>query len=410
MNSEVYDYPQRIARYKRHIANLRNGELAIKLLDHLTCLGLSQAALSNYASHLIAILRLINFDAAKATRTDIERIVAAINSNNSWKESTKHHKKVVLRKLIQYAKYGTCEKGTQLPTEVSWLKLKRNDKDSSVTPEALITKNEFEALVKAADNPRDRAMLYVLFEGALRPGELLSMSIKSVDYKNDYCLITVNGKTGLKRLPLIIAYKPLLEWLRNHPNASDPNAPLWCSLAPNRKGQRLCYRHFRLIIKRIARQSGLKKPIWPYIFRHSTLTAMAKVLTEPRLELFAGWTHGSRMTRRYVHFSARDLEDAILGLYGLRPKDNTEVILQPIKCERCGELNPPGSLRCCRCGFVLDKMLAQKLEEETRKELETLKKQIAELKAMVNSAFVTQTSQQSSRAPQVSAKDPREIS
>lgn len=410
MNSEIYDYQKRIERYKRQIAKLRNGKLALKLIDHLACLGISQAALSNYASHLVAVLRLTDFDVAKATRSDIERVVAAINSNSSWKESTKYHKKVVLRKLIQYAKQGNCEKDTPIPAEASWIKLRRSDKDSSVTPEALLTQADFEALVKAADNPRDRAMVYVLFEGALRPGELLSMSIKSVDFKNEYCLIAVNGKTGLKRLPLIISYKPLLEWLRNHPNAADPNAPLWCSLAPNRKGQRLCYRHFRLIIKRIARNAGLKKTVWPYIFRHSTLTALAKVLTEPRLELFAGWTHGSRMTRRYVHFSARDLEDAILGLYGLRPKDNTEAILQPIKCERCGELNPPGSLRCCRCGFVLDKMLAQKLEEETKKELETLKKQIAELKAMVNSAFATQTSQQSSRAPQVCAKDPRETS
>ncbi|MEM4143587.1 MAG: site-specific integrase [Candidatus Bathyarchaeia archaeon] len=408
MHSEIYDYQKRIERYKRQIAKLRNGSLALKLIDHLACLGISQAALSNYASHLVAVLRLTDFDVAKATRSDIERVVAAINSNSSWKESTKYHKKVVLRKLIQYAKCGTCERGTQLPAEISWLKLKRSDKDSSVTPEALLSQADFEALVKAADNPRDRAMVYVLFEGALRPGELLSMSIKSVDFKNEYCLIAVNGKTGLKRLPLIISYKPLLEWLRNHPSAADPNAPLWCSLAPNRKGQRLCYMHFRLIIKRIARHAGLKKTVWPYIFRHSTLTAMAKVLTEPRLELFAGWAHGSRMTRRYVHFSARDLEDAILGLYGLRSKEPKDTMLQPIKCERCGDLNSPGSLRCGRCGLVLDMVLAQKLEEDAKNEIVDLKKQIAELKTMISNALETRTSQQPAQAPQAAVKSPQE--
>ncbi|MEM3377575.1 MAG: site-specific integrase [Candidatus Bathyarchaeia archaeon] len=408
MNSEIYDYQKRIERYKRQIAKLRNGAFALKLIDHLACLGISQAALSNYASHLVAVLRLTDFYVSKATRSDVERVVAAINSNSSWKESTKYHKKVVLRKLIQYAKQGNCEKDTPIPAEASWIKLRRSDKDSSVTPEALLTQADFEALVKAADNPRDRALLYVLFEGALRPGELLSMSIKSVAFKNEYCLITVNGKTGLKRLPLIIAYKPLLEWIRNHPSAADPNAPLWCSLAPNRKGQRLCYRHFRLIIKRIARHACLKKTVWPYIFRHSTLTAMAKVLTEPRLELFAGWAHGARITRRYVHFSARDLEDAILGLYGLRPKEPKDTMLQPIKCERCGDLNSPGSLRCGRCGLVLDMVLAQKLEEDAKNEIVDLKKQIAELKTMISNALETRTSQQPAQAPQAAVKSPQE--
>lgn len=42
----------------------------------------------------------------------------------------------------------------------------------------LLTQEEFEALVRAADNRRDKAMLYVLFEGTLRPGELLSMTVR----------------------------------------------------------------------------------------------------------------------------------------------------------------------------------------------------------------------------------------
>lgn len=394
-------------RYRRQIAKLRNGELALRFLDHLACLGLSQAALSNYASHLVAVLRLIDFDMAKATRSDVERVVAAINSNRLWKESTKHHKRVVLRKLIQYAKYGSCERSTPLPPEVSWIRLRRNDRDSNVTPEALITQGEFEAIVKVADNLRDRAMLYVLFEGALRPGELLSMSIKSVEFRKEYCLITVNGKTGLKRLPLVASFKPLLEWLRSHPKASDPNAPLWCSLAQNRKGERLSYRHFRLIIKRLTSMAGLRKPVWPYIFRHSTLTAMAKVLTEAKLEMFAGWTHGSRMTRRYVHFSARDLEDAILGLYGLKAREDLKATLKMLACQRCGEANPPGNLRCTKCGFILDKKLALEFEAEEKREIDDLKRQLEELKALVSSVLASQASQQPSPAPQFSVKLPQ---
>ena len=101
------------------------------------------------------------------------------------------------------------------------------------------------------------------------------MTVDSVVFKDDHCLIAVNGKTGIKRIPLIVAYKPLLLWLADHPKRDNPEAPLWSSLANNHKGDRLSYQHFRLIIKKLARKAGLKKDIWPYLYRHTTLTAMA---------------------------------------------------------------------------------------------------------------------------------------
>ncbi|HIE13871.1 TPA: site-specific integrase [Candidatus Bathyarchaeota archaeon] len=56
--------------------------------------------------------------------------------------------------------------------------------------------------VKATENPRDRALVHVLFEAALRPGELLGMTVGSVEFRDKYYLITVNGKISVKRVPL----------------------------------------------------------------------------------------------------------------------------------------------------------------------------------------------------------------
>ncbi|MEM2252614.1 MAG: tyrosine-type recombinase/integrase, partial [Candidatus Bathyarchaeia archaeon] len=312
MKDEIYDYDESLRRYRRIIAGFgRNGEVALRFIDHLFSLGLSEARVAKFAGHVIALLRVIDFDLEKATRRDVERVVAWIN-RQPYREWTKLDKKLVLRKIIQYAKYGSCDRNTPVPPEVAWIKITCSGRDGRVTPEALIGEDEFRAMVETADNPRDRAMLHVLFEGALRPGELLSMKTSSVEFKRDYCLITVNGKTGIKRIPLVASHMPLLDWLRVHPRRDDPEAPLWCSLATNYVGRPLSYRHFRLIVKRIARRAGLKKDVWPYLFRHTTLTRMAKVLTEAQLEKFAGWVHGSKMAARYVHFSARDVEDAIL--------------------------------------------------------------------------------------------------
>jgi hypothetical protein len=140
-----------------------------------------------------------------------------------------------------------------------------------------------------------------------------------------------------------------LEWLEEHPFRDEPDAPLWCSLASNSEGKRLSYVHFRGIIKRLACKAGIKKDVWPYLYRHTSLTAMAKVFTEARLEQFAGWTYGSKMTRRYVHFSARDLEDAVLELHGLKTASKDLGIVKLIDCPRCGSKNAVGKVRCTPC-------------------------------------------------------------
>jgi len=411
VRGDVYDFAERIARYRRIIAKLRNGEVALRLLDHLASLGLSEAAICSQASHIIAVLRLTDFDLASASRSDVERVIAKINGNRAWKEKTKYHKKFALRRLVQYAKYGSCERGTPLPPEVSWIKLTKKDRDTRVTPEALLTAEDFEALVKAADNKRDKAMLYVLFEGAFRPGELLNMTVGSVQHKKDHCVVSTVGKTGLKVIPLVVSYKPLLEWLEEHPRRTDPNAPLWCSLATNYKGERLSYRHFRLIIKRLAKKAGLRKSVWPYLFRHSMLTALAKVFTEARLEQFAGWVHGSKMAGRYVHFSARDLEDAVLELHGKKEPSSVLKIVNVTKCPRCGSENPQGTVRCKFCGYILDRETAARMEEEDKKEIEDLKRQIQELRSAVTALISErQASQQPSQARQSSEAAPQEPS
>jgi len=414
VSEDIYNFERSIARYRRTIGGLRNGEVALRLLDHLASLGLSAAAISNNAAHLVALLRLIDFDVRSATREDVERVVAVINRNRNWKAKTKYHKKAVLRRLIQYAKCGSCERGAPIPPEASWIRLSKHDKDSRVTPEALLSREDFEAIVKAADNARDKALVYTLFEGALRPGELLSMSVGSVEFKDRYCLITVNGKTGLKRVPLVASYKPLLEWLEQHPRRTDPSAPLWCSMATNCKGERLSYRHFRLIIRGLAKKAGLRKAVWPYLFRHSTLTALAKVFTEARLEQYAGWVHGSKMSARYVHFSARDLEDAVLELHGMKAPGHVDVP-KLIECPRCKQENPLGTVYCRRCGYVIDKNVAAKKEEDERKKDELLlqlAEDVKQLKASVAFLLSSQqsASQQLPQSAQPSAAAPQEPS
>ena len=62
------------------------------------------------------------------------------------------------------------------------------------------------------------------------------MKVGRVTFEENHCLVSVYGKTGVKRVPLVVSYMPLLEWLQRHPEKEDHEAPLWSSLSNNAKG------------------------------------------------------------------------------------------------------------------------------------------------------------------------------
>jgi len=97
------------------------------------------------------------------------------------------------------------------------------------------------------------------------------------------------------------------------------------------------------------------------------------------------------MTGRYVHFSARDLEDAVLELHGLKDSSEAKDLPKPVSCPRCGCENPPGNVHCGFCGFILDKEKALRMEEkeweraqQREQELLRMKNEINELKRLVS--------------------------
>jgi len=95
------------------------------------------------------LLRIIDGADIKAmTKTDIEHIVAQINSRPN-KESAKADNKLLLRKLVQYAKQGSCAKTTPIPPEVSWISLTVKEKNPKVTPENLLTQEEITSIQTA---------------------------------------------------------------------------------------------------------------------------------------------------------------------------------------------------------------------------------------------------------------------
>ena len=177
-------------------------------------------------------------------------------------------------------------------------------RDKIVRPE------EFEALLGACQNPRDKAILAILAETGLRIGELLSLRLRDVEALPDGAYrLRVHGKTGLRTVVAIRSAPLLSEWLRAHPGPDDPEAPLWTTL--KKPYRPLRPKAFREHLRNLARRAGLKRAIHPHMLRHTRFTQLARVLTEQELKVVAGWSRSSRMVAVYVHLSGRDAEAAM---------------------------------------------------------------------------------------------------
>jgi hypothetical protein len=79
----------------------------------------------------------------------------------------------------------------------------------------------------------------------------------------------------------------------------------------------------------------LKKPWNPYIRRHSALTEKSTILKEHVLRQHAGWTPGSQMHLKYLHYFGNESSESLLEVYGLIDHGIQIDQLKPKQCPNC---------------------------------------------------------------------------
>ena len=350
----LYDFERWIENSKKKIKDLDNEgnkETILKFLKQLFAEGLSEARVLKYSFHLRRISEYIDFQ--NATKDDIIDYLSELEQS-SYTENTKHDYKVVLKRIFQYL--GKEELVKDVKTT-----MKRNKKKLPKT----LTEEEVKRIIEAADHPRDKAMISVAYEGGLRLGELAGLKIENVRFDQYGAIIRVCGKTGERRIRIVTFSSTIAKWMEMHPRRDDEKAPLWVSIANFKK--EMTYRGFDMRIKRAAAKAGIKKRVYCHVFRHSRATHLASYLTEAQMNEYFGWVQGSNMPATYVHLSGRDVDNKILEMHDLKPKDERgEGDLKPIVCPRCDYINSPLSRYCNRCGMILDEEERIKLEMRSR--------------------------------------------
>ena len=176
--------------------------------------------------------------------------------------------------------------------------------------ERLLSEIEVLTLVEAETNPRNRAILKLLYYGGLRVSELCSLKWKHLSVRGNCGQVTVTGK-GTKTRTVLIPASLWVE-LQRLRGAEGENEPVFCSKKKSHDGQGHLTREWvHKIVRSAAKRAGITGNVSPHTLRHAhashSLERGAKVhLVQATLG------HSSvAVTSRYLH--ARPEESS--GLY-----------------------------------------------------------------------------------------------
>jgi len=368
---DVYDVERRLELVSKRIRESeeitgRNKELIFRFADTCILRGLTKLRAVFYLNRFWNIGRFVEKDFDKMSRKDIEELVRRIQAKGFAPRTVSDH-------LTAIKTFWKWLENTEdaYPEKVRWIKPWR--RIGAKLPEQLLSKEDVEKLVNAGVNPRDKALISILYKSGCRIGEILNLRIRNVEFDANGAVLIADGKTGQRRVRLIHSVPRLVTWLEHPPESEDPDAYLWVSVGSKNNRERLMHQSVVSLLRKTAKRAGLSKRCNPHLFRHSRATFLAKHLTEAQMKEYFGWTQGSDMAAVYVHLSGRDVDSALLKLAGKKLSE-TEGELERDRrvkpCSICKHESPPEAHRCTYCGRPLDLKTAL---EDDRRERELLR-------------------------------------
>jgi site-specific recombinase XerD len=359
-------------------------------------------------SIVIQIRKQIDKPLSKFTKEDIKAFFQWMD-NKRYKVETVEKYRAVLKKFYKMV-YGNNE---YYPDCVKWFSVKvgkdKHSQERGLDIAEYLEEEEIPILIENAPTLQKKAFLACLYESGSRPEEFLRLS--NLDCKIDVngAILILRGKTGERRIRIISFAKLLQQWLDIHPLKHQKQFPLWISQATNYNNQPLGLRGAQKIIEEALAKAKLDKHKRLYLLRHSRATHLCKWFTEAQMCVFFGWEHGTKVVRRYIHLSGKDLDNTLLSISeeGQQVTKQAEYLLKTKKCNRCTETLSPSQQFCGRCGLIttlteqytkeLDlerenkelKILEEKQKEKDR-EIEELKISVAFLADRFNAFLLSQ--------------------
>ena len=177
------------------------------------------------------------------------------------------------------------------------------------------TDRQWLAFLEAAKSepPRNRVMLALAYDAALRREELCSLRTDDLDPGRR--TVRVRAETTKTRFERVVPYSAstgvlLSGYLRHRATISRARGPLFLSESRRNYGQPLTLWSWSKIVRRLAVASDLPR-FSTHTTRHLCLTDLARMGWELHtIALFAGH-RSTESTLKYIHLSGRDLAEKL---------------------------------------------------------------------------------------------------
>lgn len=340
-----------------------NRDEGIRFKDYLISEGIGVARIGRYLLDIRKFAKLLNKPFKDATKDDLRRVIGEINKGGLAEESKKCFK-IMVRKLYRFL-YDIDEKGVY-PDQVKWISI-AIPKNHKKLPEELLTEEEVKLIIYNCKNLRDKALVSTLYESGCRISEIATMKIRSISFEEYGARLTVDGKTGMRKILVIKSTPFLQQWINEHSINDDPESFLWY----NQRSGYLTYAGIMRFIKKASKSAGIKKRVYAHLFRHSRATHLASQMSEASMKHYFGWGQDSKMCGIYIHMSGESMDKAILKANGMEIKEEKkENQLKEKICLRCKTKNGTTNRCCYHCGLILDEEYAkEKLKEDTDRQI-----------------------------------------
>jgi site-specific recombinase XerD len=366
-------YPHLEKRLEKDKKRIENAQISQVNREHLKAFlvkleadGVSKPQIISYVDRLLPIAKILgDTDFKQATKRDMEGVFAQLRRGyiprGKDKKAMRPYKQSSMNKCMECVKsfyrwLHDLSSTDPAPDAVRWLRSQKAS--NSIRAEDLWTEQDIETVMKTAKYLRDKAMLSVLYECGLRPGELRGLKMKDVHINGDMVRLYVAGKTekklGERMVPAVRSYHLLRTWVSQHPGRDNPEAWLWSFGDEPIKEITV-----RFLVQRLVNKAKIKKPGNPYILRHTALTRFYKKLSGSVASKLAGHAPGSKEAETYCHLSADDMDNSVRELNGLERKEIHEFT----KCVKCGQSLGVGDKLCPMCGLAQDQEVALKQAE-----------------------------------------------
>ena len=258
---------QELDRNERLVSSKKIRESLVEFATDLKVQdGLTDHRIMFYLIRLRVLSRMLSEEEfLNPTVTGLKKVIMNLSGNNAISPRTVEDYKQAIRKY-----YAWKLSSAEFAERVAWIHVKGNSVNRLKKSEDMITRDEIERLITACANSRDKALFSTLYDSGCRVGEILTLRIRDLQNDKWGALLHVTGKTGERMVRIVGDSVPYLrEWVRNHPNANNPDSMVFVSISGAEYGKPMTYDEMIKALRRAKKRAGITRRIHPHLFRHT---------------------------------------------------------------------------------------------------------------------------------------------